>query len=154
MSHSTPPPLAGERGQVGPVARALGFAGLLPQIAVAWLAMAEHPAGQPLAFLYGGLIFSFVGGMWWGFAMRRQAGQGALVTAAVVPSLVVLGLAVLIVWRGAIATPLVLLGAAILLTLIVDHHLFRRGEVPTGWMALRVPLSIGLGLLTIVAGVV
>lgn len=139
---------------VGPVARALGFAGLLPQAALVALIAVGRPAFHDLppvvAFLYAGLILSFLGGMWWGFAMRRSAGQGVLAILAVVPSLLPLALAPL----GTVSTawPLIGLGIAILLTLFVDRRLVATGEAPEGWMALRVPLSLGLGALTIAAG--
>jgi hypothetical protein len=150
-------PLDEGRGQVGRVAQALGFAGLLPQFAAVWLAARPPMAGdgRTLAFAYAGLIASFIGGSWWGFALRRRERQGVLATLAVLPSLAVFALLIWTVYvaQGA-ATPLIVLGAGILLTLVVDRHLFRTGEAPRGWMALRVPLSIGLGTLTIVAGLV
>jgi hypothetical protein len=43
-------------------------------------------------------------------------------------------------------------GVALLLTLPVDRHLVATGDAPADWMRLRVPLSVGLGGLTIVAG--
>ena len=152
-------------GQVGATARMLGFAGLLPQIAAVLLILAGRGDardgggmlmffGYWLALGYGALILSFLGGMWWGFAMRRTAGQGRLVVAAVVPSL--FAGAVLALVAGAAPPflwPALALGGAILLTLPVDRHLARTGEAPVGWMRLRVPLSLGLGGLTIAAGV-
>jgi hypothetical protein len=53
---------------------------------------------------------------------------------------------------GRIGWPLVAIGSVIALTLIVDRHIVAVGHAPTGWMRLRVPLSLGLGGLTIVAG--
>ena len=47
---------------------------------------------------------------------------------------------------------LVATGVAILMTLPVDRYLVRAGDAPRGWMRLRIPLSVGLGGLTIVAG--
>ncbi len=140
--------------RVGWVALALGFAGLLPQVAAAGLVVTglDAPLGQGIALLYGGLILSFLGGIWWGFAMRRDAGQASLAAVAVLPSLAALaiGLGQLFVLpRGA---ALVALGAAIFATLLVDRHLVATGEAPDNWMALRVPLSLGLGGLTILAG--
>jgi hypothetical protein len=38
-----------------------------------------------------------------------------------------------------------------MLTLPVDRRLVATGEAPTGWMGLRVPLSLGLATLTILA---
>ena len=47
---------------------------------------------------------------------------------------------------------MIALGGAILLTLPVDRHLVATGEAPANWMKLRMPLSLGLGGLTIAAG--
>lgn len=148
-----------ERGRVGPVARALGFAGLLPQAAVIvdWLLAPDAQGGMnrsmsALAFVYAALILSFLGGMWWSIAMRRTTDQGWLAAAAVLPSLVALGSFTFLeasFWRG---WALIVVGSAIMLTLIVDRRLVSNGEAPEGWMALRVPLSVGLGGLTIAAG--
>jgi len=156
--------------RVGPVAFVLGFAGLLPQLLAVGLVFAghgeggidkgiAHGIGQAIAFGYGSLILSFLGGMWWGFAMRREAGrreagQGRLVAIAVVPSLVPVLLASVALGAGQPGWALVGLGSAVLLTLPVDRHLVATGEAPANWMRLRVPLSVGLGVLTIVAGAV
>lgn len=145
------------RPAVGPAALALGFSGLLPQAAVVLLALTDGGGLMPrsawpvLALIYGGAILSFLGGIWWGFAMRRREGQGTLAALSVLPSLVAAALLC-----GLIAIDpgwlLVALGSAILLTLPVDRRLAATGEAPEGWMRLRVPLSVGLGGLTILAG--
>jgi hypothetical protein len=113
-------------------------------------------AGYSLALIYGGLILSFLGGIWWSYAVRRGERQGRLLVLAVVPSLVALG-AIIAVAAGLPGAPsgwpAVVLGSAIILTLPVDRHLATTGEAPAGWMRLRVPLSLGLGALTILAGV-
>lgn len=151
--------------RVGPTAYALGLAGLLPQIAavvliligrrdptdLAWIPVLM---GYGLALLYGGLILSFLGGIWWSVAMRRTEGQAALAALAVLPSLIALTCiaAAAAAFPG---TPLpwsgVALGSAIMLTLLVDRRLVGTGEAPIGWMKLRAPLSLGLGSLTILA---
>ena len=139
---------------VSTAARLIGFAGLLPQAAaVAVIATGDHHgAGRMLALVYGGLILSFLGGIWWAWAMRRGAGQAALAIVAVVPSLIALAGYALGVSVAPIRWALVVLGVAILLTLLVDRRLVASGEAPAGWMGLRVPLSLGLGALTILAG--
>lgn len=141
---------------VGRVAFVLGFTGLLPQVAaVALIAVDPHGAYDLLsmaAYAYASLILSFLGGMWWGFAMRREHRQGLLTGLAVVPSLLPLAIIPTAAIRWTWTLPLVLLGSAVLLTLLVDRHLVRTGDAPPNWMRLRVPLSIGLGALTIVAG--
>ena len=141
-------------GRVGPVARALGLAGLLPQAAaVAMVATrADDRLGETLAFAYGALILSFLGGIWWGFAMRRDAGQGPLAAVAVAPTLVALAICVMQAVRGTLDQALVALGLAIIASLAVDWRLARQGDAPAGWLGLRVPLSLGLGALTILAG--
>lgn len=153
---------------VGRTAFALGFAGLLPQAAalalivigrrdptdLAWIPLI---AGYGLALVYGAVILSFLGGIWWGFAMRRAAGQGRLAALAVVPALVGTGCvgwgALLFDQPWGAAAP-VALGLAVIATLPVDRRLVETGEAPANWMRLRVPLSLGLGLLTIASGVV
>lgn len=140
--------------RVGRAARILGGAGLIPQFG-ALVLQAQNPgmpSGRIMAFGYASLILSFLGGIWWGFAMRRTLGQRSLVVVAVIPSLVPVVLAPVIVyagWRWA----LVGLAVALMLTLLVDRRLVERGEAPIGWMRLRVPLSGGLALLTLIAAV-
>lgn len=142
-----------EPGRVGPVARALGFAGLLPQMAiVVWVALGHWDAWV-LATIYAIAILSFLGGTWWGLAMRSQQHQPVLTALAVVPSLAAVGLAVATFALWGSGWDLVAIGAALLLTLLVDRWITRIGIAPEGWMRLRVPLSTGLGALTILAGV-
>lgn len=141
--------------RVGRTAFLLGFAGLLPQAAAVALIIADRHGGYdlPYGFLYAypSLILSFLGGIWWGYAMRRDHGQAVLAGLAVLPSLAPLAIlpTAMVSWTW----PLILLGIALLLTLVVDAHLARTGEAPVNWMQLRLPLSVGLAGLTIVAGV-
>lgn len=141
---------------VGRAAFVLGFAGLLPQVAMVALVATDPHGGYGLPFVaayaYASLILSFLGGMWWGFAMRRERGQGRLAAIAVLPSLAPLAIAPLAFVDWSLTLPLILLGAAVMLTLLVDRHLVSTGEAPPNWMRLRAPLSLGLGLLTIAAG--
>ena len=140
--------------QIRRTAVALGFAGLLPQMAAVAFAL-DRDRGTPLfALLYALLILSFLGGIWWGFAMRRadDPAQGRLALVAVVPSLVAFAILIATILFGRIDRGLVASGIALLLTLPVDRALVRSGDAPAGWMRLRVPLSVGLGALTILAG--
>ena len=75
--------------------------------------------------------------------------------AAVVPSLLALATA----WPWATGgnwpwPSLLVLGAFLGLSPLVDLRLKAAGLTPAGWMALRIPLSLGLGFLTILAGLV
>ena len=149
---------AGARGPaLPPIARWLGYAGLLPQIAaVAMVASGNlywRFAALALAYAYAALIFSFSGGMWWGLAARSEgrAPDWAWV-AAIMPSLIALVSA--IPWAIGDTWPgpsLGWLGLSILASLIVDYRFHAIGLAPSGWMALRTPLAIGLGLLTLAA---
>ena len=77
----------------------LGLAGLLPQFAcVAALYLGSEEwryTAQAIAFGYAALIFSFLGGMWWGIAAMAPAAEnrrtiGWVWVAAVAPSLIAL----------------------------------------------------------------
>jgi len=146
-------------GSVPPLARLLGLAGLLPQIACAgalyfgpqdW-----HDPARAIAFAYAALILSFLGGAWWGIAAAAPAAErrrslGWVWIAAVTPSLVALG--AFVPWAVGWEWPepsLVMVAAALLISLGVDARL--QALAPRWWMALRVPLSIGLGVLTLAA---
>lgn len=140
-----------------PLARALGFAGLLPQLAaVAVLALGDPGTmftALSLAYAYPALILSFLGGLWWGLAARGEGrAPGWLWVAAVAPSLIALATA--IPWAVGAAWPdpsLVILGLALIGALAVDYRLVALGLAPPGWLRLRTPLSVGLGILTIAA---
>lgn len=149
-----PDPTGLSRPAVPPVARRLGLAGLLPQLAVVAV-LIEGDIGArfsalALGYAYAALILSFLGGLWWGLAARAARPPDWLWAAAVVPSLVALASA----WPWAVGKPwpgpsLIVLGGALIGSLAIDARLARAGLAPSWWMALRVPLSLGLGALTI-----
>lgn len=144
-------------GELPPLARLLGLSGLLPQIfAVAALLIGGLDwrfTALALAYAYAALILSFLGGLWWGLGARAPAGAPAwLWIAAVTPSLIALVSA--IPWSIGARWPgpsLVLIGGSLIAALVVDLRLVARGIAPAGWLALRVPLSLGLGTLTLIA---
>jgi hypothetical protein len=138
-------------------ARWLGFAGLLPQIAVVSTLMLLPPEmafpAKALGFAYAALILSFLGGLWWGLAAPAPRSPSWIYVAAVVPSL--FALAATIPWAVGLEWPgpsLVALGIAIGASMAVDRRLVADGIAPRWWLSLRVPLSAGLGTLTVVAG--
>lgn len=133
-------------------ARLLGWSGLLPAAAALAAALLAPQPWPEFAFragaLYSGLILSFLGGAWWGLATRAGPERAwPLYLVAVVPSLSALALLL-------VMTParLVLLGLLIMATVVVDRVLVRLDLAPAGWMALRLPLSLALGLLTVGLG--
>jgi hypothetical protein len=148
-----PPPRQGS--SLPGTAKLLGYAGLLPQVlVVAVLASGStwwRFAALSLGYAYAGLILSFLGGMWWGLAAARpDRAPAGLWLAAVAPSLI--SLATTIPWATGAAWPgpsLVVIGVVLIASLAVDRWLVSAGLAPAWWMTLRVPLSLGLGGLTI-----
>ncbi len=153
MNPSAPSPLPS-------FARFLGFAGLLPQaFLLAALVLGGpdvRPAAMGLAFAYAALIYSFLGGVWWGLAAAAHAPVPRWIWAvAVLPSLFALGTAwPWVTGQAWIGPSLVVLGALIMSSVLVDLKLRSLGLTPEGWLPLRLPLSIGLGFTTLVAGLI
>ena len=144
---------------LSPAARALGYAGLLPQIICAGLILMGHEwrySALAGGFAYAAAIFSFLGGVWWGQALAsardgRPATTGAYVL-AVLPSLI--AVALFLPWTLGWEWPgpaLLYLGALILASPLVDRAL---GFAAPDFLRLRWHLSVGLGLLTIALGLV
>lgn len=140
-----------------PYARWLGFLGLFPQAAALLVVLMDEPrtlfSALALAFAYAALIFSFLGGLWWGLATAAKDPPRWLWVAAVMPSL--LALASCIPWATAGAWPgpsLIALGLMLIASLAVDRRLAALELAPGWWMKLRAPLSLGLGGMTIALG--
>ncbi len=134
--------------------RVLGLAGLLPPLLLTcatlfgplewqWSALA-------IAYAYAALIFSFLGGIWWGLAAARKDSPGWIYVAAIVPSLI--ALATYVPWILGLSWPgpsMLLLGLCIIGSPLVDRRLVAAG-IESQWMlTLRWILSLGLGLLTL-----
>lgn len=147
---SSPPSLSG-------AAKALGYAGLLPQaICVALILIGHEWRYSALAggFAYAAAIFSFLGGVWWGQAVQgakdsRPASTGAYLL-AIMPSL--LAVALFLPWTFGWDWPgpaLLYLGALIALSPLVDRAL---GFAAPDFLRLRWHLSIGLGGLSVALG--
>lgn len=145
ISH-TPPALSR-------TAKALGYAGLLPQIFCLAMVLAGHEwryAALAGGFAYPAAIFSFLGGVWWGQAVQSgRATTGAYIL-AVMPSL--LAVALFLPWSFGWDWPgpaLLYLGALILASPLIDRAL---GFAAPDFLKLRWHLSVGLGSLTIGLG--
>lgn len=142
--------------------RYLGHAGLLPQIACLLTALVGDDTWRinalMMAHTYAALIFTFLGGLWWGIAAAGSARQGEtpdwVYWAAIAPSLIALATflplwLIGVIWIGPM---LLILGLCISLTPLVDKRL---GEyTPVWWLKLRWPLSVRLGGLSIILGVI
>jgi hypothetical protein len=132
---------------------ALGYAGLLPQfiaLALAWQGGEWGFVALAGGFAYAALIFSFLGGVWWGQALAStQASAGAFVV-SVLPSLI--SLALFLPWTFGWEWPgpaLLYLGALIAISPAVDRKL---GFADAAFIRLRWHLSLGLGVATIMLG--
>ena len=139
--------------------RLLGLLGLAPQIAclvIAYTGPEEwRTLAQQCAAIYAALIFTFLGGTWWGIAAaapaaERRGGLAWVWIAAVVLSLIAAaGLGVQLLGWLSIEPLLVMLGAGLLIALAADARL--SSLTPRWWLNLRAPLSLGLGAMTIAA---
>jgi hypothetical protein len=135
----------------------LGLAGLLPQIGVLAALLQGNAEWKSTALIFGhayaALIFSFLGGMWWGLAAgsiaRGQAVPNWLWGAAVAPSLI--AGATYLPWafgKEWLGVSLCVLGISIAASPLIDQRLNQL--TPGWWMSLRWTLSLGLGVLTLV----
>lgn len=138
--------------------RLLGLAGLLPMAVLLALVLGGGDqwrfAALALGWLYAAIIFSFLGGLWWGLAAAQAARAPTwLWGVSVVPSLI--ALATLAPWLIGEPWPgpsLVMLGLGIAASPLVDRRIAHLGLAPPWWMALRLTLSSGLGAMAIVMG--
>ena len=141
----SPPPLPR-------IAVVLGIAGLAPQVwaLLATFREADRYIGLAAGYFYAALIFSFLGGLWWGIAASRKDAPEWLYLAAVVPSLI--AFATGIPWMTGAEWPgpsLGVLGVGILASSTVDWKLASRQLIEPRLFALRFRLSLVLGSLTL-----
>ncbi|MFZ4745979.1 MAG: DUF3429 domain-containing protein [Sphingomonas sp.] len=141
----SPPPLPR-------IALVLGIAGLAPQVwaLLATFREADRYIGLAAGYFYAALIFSFLGGLWWGVAASRKDAPEWLYLAAVVPSLI--AFATGIPWMTGTEWPgpsLGVLGLAILMSTFVDWTIFRARLIDLNLWRLRLGLSLGLGATTL-----
>ena len=130
----------------------LGFAGLIPPVALTGAALLDAglfaPSTPGFVRTYAAVILSFIGGSWWAFALKEERPSWVLLGLAVVPALLGWGA---IFW---FYPPQALFGLAAMLgaSLGVDALLVRRRLAPRWWLRLRVPLSVGLALCCVLSG--
>jgi hypothetical protein len=135
----------------------LGLMGLLPQaIFLAFVLSGSEWRWVALAMGWGyaALIFSFLGGVWWGLALANQRREIWLYIAAVAPSLI--ALASYFPWTMGWEWPgpsMVILGLCLIASPLIDYQISKIVDLPKSWMPLRWGLSIGLGMMTLVLAV-
>ena len=137
-----------------------GYAGLLPQIIAASLALSGNEyrwTGLAAAYGYAAFIFSFLGGIWWGFGVTaRKDGADAtpIFLLAVVPSLIAFASYLPWIWGWDWPGPsLAIIGLCLMASPMADRWLMQRCDLPGGWMRLRWHLSLGLGGLTVILAI-
>ena len=142
-------------------AHVAGYAGLLPQIIAAAMVFVSDELrwiGLASAYGYAAFILSFLGGIWWGFgviARQENARAGPIFFAAVAPSLIAFLSYVPWIWGLDWPGPsMLLLGLCLIFSPLVDRWLQTQCHLPVGWMQMRWALSLGLGGLTLVLGMV
>ncbi len=141
------------RNTLSPAARALGYAGLVPQVICVALVVGEHEwrySALAGGFAYAAAIFSFLGGVWWGQAVQSGRATTGAYAVAVMPSL--LAVALFLPWTFGWEWPgpaLLYLGALIAGSPLIDRRL---GYAHEDFLRLRWHLSLGLGGLTIALG--
>jgi hypothetical protein len=130
---------------VPPLARALGFAGLLPFAGGATGLFFCAPGGCGVVgfavLAYGAVIVSFLGGIHWGLVMRSVPGDAPAQALSlqlvwgVVPSL--------LAWLALLLPPrwgLLLTAVSLLVCFAVDDRVYRQAGL-TYWLGLRAQLT-------------
>jgi Protein of unknown function (DUF3429) len=132
-----------------------GYAGLLPQIIAVMLVLSDSEyrwTGLAAAYGYAAFIFSFLGGIWWGFgviARKEGTAAGPIFILAVAPSLIAFASYLPWIWGWDWPGPsLAWIGLFLMASPLVDRWLKTRCHLPDGWMRMRWHLSLGLGGLT------
>lgn len=161
LADSRPPPQSGTmQGQAFSLPRravGLGLAGLIPQLAALAIALGggldDHWIAVAAGYGYAALIFSFLGGLWWGIALVRPDAPRWLFYVAVLPSLIAFATFVPWLWgQGVPRGSLFVLALCLFASPLVDRVVARRLGLPAEWLVLRFALSAGLGVTTAVLG--
>ena len=132
-------------------AKTLGYAGLLPQAFCVVLLLAGeeyHWFALTAGFGYAALIFSFLGGIWWGQAVSISEARVWIYIAAIAPSLIAFCL--YMPWAFGWEWPgpqLIVLGLCLMASPYADRKM---GYANPHWLRLRWNLSLGLGVMTMI----
>jgi Protein of unknown function (DUF3429) len=134
--------MAGDASAPSLWARQLGYAGLIPFVALAVAVWLVQPQGSrsmagPALLAYAVTIVSFLGGIHWGLVMRQTDAQPLSALAwGVVPSLIG-WLAILL----NVAMGLLLITALLWVCLMVDWKLYARYQLQA-WLPMRLWLTL------------
>lgn len=118
------------------LARQLGFAGLIPFVALALAVWAQDPDAADALVAYAATITSFLGAIHWGLSMREPQPDAKSLLWGVIPSLVA-WLALMMETDSALA----LLAALLVSCWLVDRRMYPRWGLEA-WMTLRTPLTL------------
>jgi hypothetical protein len=135
-----------------PLPKPLGYAGLVPQL-IAVLMLFDEGGLRWIAiaggFGYAALIFSFLGGIWWGLALRENNPPQWIYGVAILPSLIALATYLPWTWGWDWPVPsLWVLVVCLILSPSIDVAISKTIPLPSGWIKMRIQLSLGLGFLT------
>jgi Protein of unknown function (DUF3429) len=133
-----------------PLARRLGYAGLLPFVLLAallWIVRADAQGFVAIALAgYGAVVASFLGGIHWGLAARMPQQQATFhYIWGVVPSLLGWVAVVMPAYAG-----LPLLGLILLVCYLVDRRSYPQAGW-TAWLPMRLQLTV-VAMLSCVLG--
>lgn len=139
-------------------AKFLTLVALLPQALFLLLSLTDGEASwiaPAAAFAYAAFVFSFVGGVWWGVELIGLPQRPLVYFIAVQPMLISFALFMPWLWGWSWPGPqLVILGLAIMCSVLVDWRVIGSAIMVPGWLGLRIIASLGLGLATLAIGLV
>ena len=127
------------QGPVPRTAHVLGYAGLIPFVGLAVLALIDSPPEQALAAFalraYAVTIVRFLGAIHWGLAMRQAQADTLLLVWGVAPSLLAWASLLIVPGAGSL-----LLAATLWLCFLVDRRMYPRFGLQT-WLRMRLVLT-------------
>lgn len=133
-------------------ARWLGYAGLVPFIALAAVTAtgSESWRGQALPALvaYGALILSFLGGITWGIAVRDNTSDQRLYLLSMVPFFMAWAALLLPAWLG-----IWLLLVAFIIALVNDYTVGKLSTTPAWFRTMRTVLTAVVVICLLLAAV-
>jgi len=129
-----------EASRLPPLAAQLGYAGLIPFVALSlgmWLLPESYQGQASTALLaYAAIILSFMGAAHWGLAIAAEKVDGWQMGLSVIPAL--------IAWFASFASPMInysILIIAFAGLCVFDGRMVKQGKAPAWYPKLRTPLT-------------